>query len=306
MPANTRELRRRIKSTKSIRQITKAMEMIAASKMRKAQLAALRARPYAVLAWQMLQSLGRGKSSDYAHPFLDENIKSENELFIVITSNRGLCGALNSQIINKASEIASRKTNTHAQYIVIGRKGQRALTRLGRNIIAASDGFETLPTFVDVRSIAKVAMDECIAGRARSATLVYADFISTLRYEIKTQTILPIRDTGIPETSKYPLSLPTADLPKGENVQYLFEPNPNEVLNELLPRLIELQMYQAILEHLASEHSARMVAMKNASDAARDLIQDFTFTYNFVRQSAITSELADITGGRLAMRSRRG
>ncbi|KKR47279.1 MAG: ATP synthase gamma chain [Parcubacteria group bacterium GW2011_GWA2_40_8] len=303
MAQNTRELRRRIKSTKSIRQITKAMEMIAASKMRKAQLAALSSRPYSVLAWEMLSSVAEkseqfaGADAELFYKFLSRGIKVNlnKELIILITSNRGLCGSLNSQLVNAAFSIVKNNKDTFDElsaskysFIIVGRKGLRSALRLGLDVFASYDGFENQPTFADTLPIARSVMDSFAGGQFKSVKLIYADFISTLKYEIRVTQLLPINIGDESVETKH--------------AEFLFEPSPAEVLNSLIPRLIELQVYQALVENLASEHSARMVNMKNASDSARDIINDLTLTYNSVRQASITADLADIIGGRMAVK----
>ena len=303
MAQNTRELRRRIKSTKSIRQITKAMEMIAASKMRKAQLAALSSRPYSVLAWEMLSSVAEkseqfaGADAELFYKFLSRGIKVNlnKELIILITSNRGLCGSLNSQLVNAAFSIVKNNKDTFDElsaskysFIIVGRKGLRSALRLGLDVFASYDGFENQPTFADTLPIARSVMDSFAGGQFKSVKLIYADFISTLKYEIRVTQLLPINIGDESVETKH--------------AEFLFEPSPAEVLNSLIPRLIELQVYQALVENLASEHSARMVNMKNASDSARDIINDLTLTYNSVRQASITADLADIIGGRMAIK----
>ena len=303
MAQNTRELRRRIKSTKSIRQITKAMEMIAASKMRRAQLAALSSRPYSVLAWEMLSSVAEkseqfaGADAELFYKFLSKGIKVNlnKELIILITSNRGLCGSLNSQLVNAAFSIVKNNKDTFDElsaskysFIIVGRKGLRSALRLGLDVFASYDGFENQPTFADTLPIARSVMDSFAGGQFKSVKLIYADFISTLKYEIRVTQLLPINIGDESVETKH--------------AEFLFEPSPAEVLNSLIPRLIELQVYQALVENLASEHSARMVNMKNASDSARDIINDLTLTYNSVRQASITADLADIIGGRMALK----
>ncbi len=295
MAQNTRELRRRIKSTKSIRQITKAMEMIAASKMRKAQLAALASRPYSVLAWEMLSSVAEkakqfsGYESEPFYKFLSKGVKInfDKELIVLITSNRGLCGSLNSQLVNAAFSLAKQNKDKYS-FVVVGKKGLRSSLRLGLSVFASYNGFETQPAFADTLPIARSVMDSFVAGQFKSVKLVYADFISTLKYEIRVTQLLPINIGNESNATKH--------------AEFLFEPSPAEVLNSLIPRLIELQVYQALVENLASEHSARMVNMKNASDSARDIINDLTLTYNSVRQASITADLADIIGGRMAIK----
>ncbi|OHA48182.1 MAG: ATP synthase F1 subunit gamma [Candidatus Terrybacteria bacterium RIFCSPHIGHO2_01_FULL_48_17] len=285
MPANIRDLRRRIRATQSIGKITRAMEMIAASKMRKAQQAAVRSKAYAATSWELLQALGAAIPKDQSlHPLLKSGDRGV-PLVVLITPNRGLCGALPTQIVQEGS----RKAESDSQFMAIGKKGERALLRRKKNLVASFDGFEAAPNAVDIRPIARTIIDLFLSEEINEVRLVYAEFISTVKYEPRALALLPISGTG---NQKSEIS-----------TEYLFEPNPAEVLDALLPRLIELEIYQAILESLASEHSARMVSMRNASDAARDLLGDFTLTYNSLRQQVITTELADIVGGLKALRA---
>ena len=290
MPQSTRELRRRIKTTQSLRKITKAMEMIAASKMRRAQVSALASKPYSALAWEMRSALSTSyylpsTNSEIIHPLL--KIPTTGlPLIVLITSNRGLCGSLNTVVVNHALGLV--KDSSDSVFVSIGKKGERALLRRNKKILAAYDNFNTIPSSGEVRSISRTIMDLFLRGQASSVTLVFADFISTVQYKPKDLRILPF--SASPSTNYHP-----------STTEYLFEPSPQEVLSSLLPRLVELQIYQAILESLASEHSARMVAMRNATEAADELVNDFTLTYNTLRQSSITAELSEITSGRKAL-----
>lgn len=298
MPVNTRELRRRIRATRAIKQITKAMEMIAASKMRRAQLAALASRPYANLAWEMLAALGAnttrsGSEDALIHPLLRSGVMEGPRLVLVVTPNRGLCGSLSSQVLSEA------RRGSNVRYVAVGKKAQRALARLKLSVVAHFSGFEAQPTVAEARPIAKILMDAFIAEEVAAVDIVYADFISTLLYRVRRQTLLPLPFES-PPPSLMPGG-PAASRPSVVEGGFLFEPSPAVALQELLPRLTELIVYQTILEGMASEHSARMVAMQGASKAADDLIDDFTLTYNAARQAAITGELADIVGGRLAV-----
>src|SRR3989344_3661267 len=291
MSQSTQELRRRMKATQSLRKITKAMEMIAASKMRRSQVSATASKPYAALAWDMRSALAASSwqivdgNEDKMHPLL-KMPKTGASLVVLITSNRGLCGSLNTIVVNHA--LGLLKDAPDAKFVSIGKKGERALLRRNKKILAAYDNFNTIPSSGEVRSISRTIMDLFLRGQASSVTLVFADFISTVQYKPKDLRILPF--SASPSTNYHP-----------STTEYLFEPSPQEVLSSLLPRLVELQIYQAILESLASEHSARMVAMRNATEAADELVNDFTLTYNTLRQSSITAELSEITSGRKAL-----
>ena len=196
-------------------------------------------------------------------------------------------GALQQSEGGQPPQGGSAPANPEAQFLAIGKKGERTLLRRGKKLAASFTGFETTPTAVEVRPIARTIVDLFLSDEINEVRLVYAEFISTVKYEPKILPLLPII-----QSFNHPIT---------QSSEYLFEPNPAEVLDALLPRLIELEIYQAILEGLASEHSARMVAMRNASDAAKDLLDDFTLTYNSLRQQAITTELADIVGGLKAL-----
>ena len=293
MSQSTQELRRRIKATQSLRKITKAMEMIAASKMRRSQVSATASKPYAALAWDMRSALAASSwqivdgNEDKMHPLL-KMPKTGASLVVLITSNRGLCGSLNTIVVNHA--LGLLKDAPDAKFMSIGKKGERALLRRNKKISAAYDNFNTIPSSGEVRSIARAIMDLFLSGHASSVTLVFADFISTVHYKPKAFRLLP-----------FALSAESITDSKKFHSEYLFEPTPKEVLSALLPRLVEFQIYQAVLESLASEHSARMVAMRNATEAADELVNDFTLTYNTLRQSSITAELSEITSGRKAL-----
>jgi len=266
--------------------------MIAASKMRRAQLAAVASKPYSALAWEMRSALSTSyylpsTNSEIIHPLLKIPITGL-PLIVLITSNRGLCGSLNSVVVNHALGLV--KDSSNSVFVSIGKKGERALLRRNKKISAAYDNFNTIPSSGEVRSIARAIMDLFLSGHASSVTLVFADFISTVHYKPKAFRLLP-----------FALSAESITDSKKFHSEYLFEPTPKEVLSALLPRLVELQIYQAVLESLASEHSARMVAMRNATEAADELVNDFTLTYNTLRQSSITAELSEITSGRKAL-----
>lgn len=308
MAQNTRDLRRRIKSTKSIRQITKAMEMIAASKMRKAQLAALASRPYAVLAWEMLSSLQGIERGDVIEKLgargkmlREPEQDGGKSLVVLITSNRGLCGSLNSQLVNEAWTLA-KENKENFVFVSVGRKGTRALSRLGLTMRASFDGFENQPTTQEIWPIADVTVNAFLAEDFSRVFVLYADFISTLQYKVRVRQLLPITAQAVVYSGGVQLEIGKHVETKKIANDLLFEPNPEDVLGYLLPRLTELQLYQLILENMASEHSARMINMKNASDSARDLISDLTLTYNSLRQASITADLADIIGGRMAVK----
>jgi len=214
----------------------------------------------------------------------------------VIEPNRGLCGSLPTQVSVKALEELDGVTQ---RYVAVGRKAKRALLSADANIVADFDGFDGQPAAADVRPMTQIVKQLFLDGEVDAVYVVYADFISTLEYRVKRVKLLPIaaRDPDIGTVGAHD---PKEAL-EPQKIDFLFEPNPASVLDSLLPRLLELTVYQVIVEALASEHSSRMVTMQSASRAADDLIEEFTLTYNGVRQAAITAEIAEITGGRLAI-----
>lgn len=301
MPS-TREIRRRIKSIKNTRQITRAMEMVAASKMQKAVNSALASRNYSRLAWELITNLSQITNSEL-HPLLQKR-QGNRILLVLATSDRGLCGMYNSNIIKSFIEFVRGldgenppnplfQRGNNVDILVIGKKGEDMVKRLKKNIVASFVKFSDNPNILDTRAIAKVALDDYINNKYDKVYLAYTDYISTLRQAPKVKQLLPLQKIeGLDES--------LVGHRMSDQTEYLFEPATEQVLEVMLPRLVEMQIYQAILESKASEHSSRMLAMKNASDGARDLIDDLTLTYNQARQSAITSELADIIGGRVA------
>lgn len=303
MATNSKEIRRRIKSTQSIVKITKAMELVSAAKMRKAQAAATASRPYATLSAELLRNIA-AKTGNANHPLMRKvigNPKASKILGIVVTSDKGLAGSLNTNVINKAVGMlrvaegfslpnGGLKTSATANFdfITIGRKGTDAIKRLGGNIIATFPGKDKAITSNDSRPIAKIVMKEFIAGTYEKVFIFYPQFISTLVQKPNILQLLPFVDH---ETR----------ITKHVTEEFLFEPSPDDVLENLIVRAIEFAIYQALAETSASEHSARMVAMRNANEAAGELIDDLSLSYNQARQAGITRELSEISAAKLAM-----
>jgi len=282
--ANTQAIKGRIRSVKSTKQITKAMELVAASKMRRAQEATLRSRVYRNTAREILTRISTMIDVS-AHP-LYEVREVKSVLIIAISSDRGLAGAYNSNIFKQF--IAATKNDvargTSVEVIAIGRQIARFASRLeGINTVGAYEGFPERPQATDLQPILKVAFDKFTSGEVDAVKVVYTDFVSSVSQEAKAETILPAAFVSTEER---------ADLNEA-----VFEPSPQAVLERITPKLVEVQLYQSLLESFASEHSMRMMAMKNASDNAGDLIDDLTLEFNGARQAAITQELAEITGG---------
>jgi F-type H+-transporting ATPase subunit gamma len=296
-----------MKAIKSTRQVTKAMELVAASKMRRAVQNAQKLRQYAVTAWKVLQKLA--KAQPELHPYLQQR-QPKKILVLLFTPDRGLCGNLNAQLLRATTQylhgLRDLKTFEQVEFVAVGRKGQQFLPRLKQGIVAAFPGFSGFPTFKDVLPIARLATESFLAGTYDHVVLIYPDFISAIAQEATVKVLLPFSTTSLKEML---LSI----LPKrhqreteealSENAvsEYLFEPSQDELLKTILPQLTEIQVYQAVLETSASEHSARMVAMRNASDNASDLLDDLTLTYNQTRQAGITAELAELSATSAAL-----
>ena len=283
--ANIRLVRRRIRGIQGIVKITRAMEMIATSKMKRAQEQGLAGRPYSEKIGQVLADLAAlPRAGDLLHPLLQRRPVSKIAM-VQITPDRGLCGGLNANI-NRQTASFMVKQNSPVTLIAVGRKGLDFMRRYGGDIRAEFTGLGDRPSLLDTLPISRIIIDDYTNGVIDLVYLVYARFISTMVQKPILQQILPIEPAAIP---------------KAQNVDYIYEPSPDEVLSELLPRFVEMQVYHAILESIASEQSARMVAMRNATDNAGELIEELTLMYNKARQESITNELLDITGGAAAL-----
>src|SRR5687768_15384540 len=291
MPS-TRDIRRRIKSVKNTAQITKAMQMVAASKMRKAQQSALAGRPYATLMNAVLAQV-TANAGDFTHPLLEKR-DVRTRAVIVVSSDKGLAGALNSNLLR---EVAKFDKND-SLFIAAGRKGSQFIARTQRKL-AAEFTYKDSPLFSEARAISKFAQDLFLKGEVDQVDLVFTNFISTLTQKPELGTLLPVIEMkGVTEgldgeESGEPLSTGATE--------YLFEPGPADVLGSLLPHYLNFQVFQILLEAKASEQSARMVAMKNATDNAKQLIKDLTLEYNKLRQANITKELLEITSATMSM-----
>ncbi len=283
--ADIRLIRRRIRGVQSTAKITRAMEMIATLKMRRAQERGLAGRPYADKILQVISDLAALPQEDVVlHPLLQR--REVNKIAIVhITPDRGLCGGLNANINRKtAGFIVEQKVPV--SIIAVGRKGWDFMRRHGQEIYAEFSQIGDWPSLLDTLPISHIIIDEYQKGTVDLVYLAYTQFVSTMTQKAVLQPLLPVE--------------PEAVL-TGGNVEYIYEPGPSAVLGELLPRFVEMQVYHAILEAIASEQSARMVAMRNATDNATELVQDLTLAYNKARQEAITKEILDIAGGAAAL-----
>ncbi len=316
--ASGKEIRRRIRSIQNTGKITRAMEMVSAAKMRKAVASVLAIRPYAHSAWSVLTNLSRAFENNQKGLLEVRDVK--NILMVVVASNRGLCGSFNSQILKKIKEeiknpdkikinrigknkIESKIPNEKIRidFITVGKKGEGLIKKIKKEIIASFPDLSYAPSVEDVRALSKIAMDEYLARKYDKVVVVYTDYVSTISQQTRIRQLLPISKIDIEKqiaemdvlAREYGL-----DEPK---VEYKIEPNPKEVLDYIFPRLIEMQIYHAILESNASKESARMVAMKNATEAAGEMADDLTFMYNQIRQMKITQEIAEISAGRAAL-----
>lgn len=291
--ATAREIKRRIRSIKNIAKVTGALEAVSASKVRKAQNQALASRAYTEAAYQILRDLAAYESAELDHPLLNEREDRQRSMIILITSDRGLAGPYNTNVTRKAMQF-TEELGTDTQYLSIGRKGRDVLLRRGQHIVAEFTDMPATPSIVDISAINRAAMDDFLRGRVDEVYIAYTRFINTLKQETVVERLLPLRPR--------PEDLEQAQEEIGQlRPLFSFEPNTETVLEEVLPRFIEVLLFQALLEALASEHSARMVAMRNATENANALVEDLTLRYNNARQLAITSEMLDIVGGAEAL-----
>ncbi len=287
----TREIRRRMRSVRNMSQITRAMEMVAASKMRRAQDRVTSGRPYAERLRDVLgdlASLQLGADEMAQFPLLQQRDVRRTAL-IVVTPDRGLTGALNSNILRRVSQyIRAESGSTPPKVIAVGKKGRDFLNRTRQEVVAEFVQLGDRPSLDDIRPIVSVAVEEFLSGEVDAVHLLYPQFVNTLTQRPEVVQILPIER-------------PEGDASEGED--YIFEPNAKDVLNEILPRYVEVQVYQAVLETVASFYSAQMVAMRNATDNAKELVDDLDLAFNKARQAQITNEVAEISAGANAFRT---
>lgn len=286
MPSNTRSLKRRIVSVKNTRKITKAMEMVAASKMRRAVSGVLGTRPYATLAWETVRAIAVATDPS-THPLLVKRKQVKRVLFILYTSDRGLCGGFNTRMVKEALQSIGLYHQVQVDIVAVGKRGAQAARRVDKQIVAAFEQLTNNPKFVDTLPISKLILQSYLDGTYEKVVIGYTDYVSAV--------------TQIPRvTELLPLATPDSSTPS-PSFSYTFEPSPAAVLDFILPRIVETMIWQALLETAASEHAARMLAMHSATDAAKDMIDDLTFTYNQIRQAGITREIAEISSGKAAL-----
>ncbi len=278
--ASQRDIRRRIQSSKNIKQITRAMQFVAASKLKRAQEATLSSRPYAEKLDEVLADLANVLDGD-DHPLLVRR-EAGKRLIILITTDRGLAGGLNTNTVRFAAQQIA-ETGGDLTVVTVGRKGRDAMRRARVPLAAHFEGFGDRPAFADVLPVARLITDDYLAGIYNRVDIIYSHFVSTLVQRASMVELLPI--VPPPDTEGIPGN------------QFIFEPNAGAVLERLVPRYVATRLFQAVLEGKASEESSRMVAMKNATENAEELIEDLTLAYNKVRQSNITREMIEIASG---------
>ena len=288
MPA-FRDIVRRIDSIKNTQKITKAMQVVAATRLRRAQAAVQATRPYADKMLEVLQTVSE-RASEYKHPFLVRR-EGRRAVMILVTTDKGLAGAINVNNLRAATRYMQDNYPDHPRYVTLGRKGRDFLLRFRREVIAEVSNLPDRPSQGQVLPAVTVALDEYTRGNVDAVLLCYARWVSTLRQEPTIRVLIP------------------AEIPKregdsaGPRADYIYEPDPESVLDGLLPRYVETQVFQAVLENKASEYSAKMIAMQNATNAAGDLIDSLTLYANKVRQAGITTELMEIVSGAAAQQS---
>jgi F-type H+-transporting ATPase subunit gamma len=291
--ANTQDIRRRIKSIRNTAQITKAMQMVAASKMRKAQQHALAGRPYSELMNRVLVSL-KNRTDPLLHPLLQIRPMAK-ELILVISTDKGLAGALNTNLMREAAVFDSEKT----VYVTAGRRARQFIARTRRQLLADFE-LKDAPTILETKAISKFCVEKFLSGEVDKVTVLYTHFVNTINQKPVAQTLLPIDRFAFGGISSGGSPNESATDPM---LEYIFEPSPEVVLDFMLPYYVQYQVFQMILDARASEHSARMVAMKNATDNANQFIKDLTLEYNKMRQASITTELLEIATAQMAVGS---
>lgn len=314
--AKTKEIQRRIKSINNTKKITRAMEMVAASKMRKSVEAVLKTRTYANLAWvTVLNIAGAINSGKKLHPLLTVHDDIKKMAVVLISSNRGLCGSFNSNVINKAVNSVKKHGNIETDFIVVGKKGLSVNSRFSYNISAEFEKADFISEIKEVTPIARLVINDFLSGKYSKVFVAYTDFVNTFKQVPRVKQILPIdinaadeylgvvgKDDRVGTTKDY-IEAKEDKYLRDRNSKYIFtyEPGSEAVLNQMLPRLIETQLFQALLESNASEHSVRMASMHQATGAANDLLKELVLFYNKARQAAITSEIAEISAGANAL-----
>src|SRR6056297_985830 len=314
--SSTKEIQRRIKSIKSTQKITRAMEMVAATKMRRAEEAVLKTRTYSNLSWTTVLNLAQAVNcGKFQHPLFSQRKRVKKVAIILFTSNRGLCGNFNNAIINKAHDsILKHRYNEHKEeveheFILVGKKGYSVYSRYGHPIAAEFSKSDICYSSTEVRSLARMVKDDFIARKYDKIMVAFTDYINAINQVPRVKQLLPLdtgaqsdhlgitgEDTRVGLDKDYVEQKEKKYLREGKDVYtFTFEPSAPRVLEEMVPRLLEVQLFQALLESNAAEQAARMTAMQKANESAGDLVDDLTLYYNKVRQGAITREIAEIS-----------
>ena len=296
--ATERELNKRIKSIKNISQVTSALAAVSASKASRAQRQVEATRAYAGKAFEILNNLA--SQPDVGHPLLTARTEIKHSALILVTGDRGLAGAYNANIVNRV-EAFIQALPVPCQVITVGRKGRDLMIRRGYNVVATFENIPDSPSILDITPIAQVVTDDYLSGQVDEVFIAYTDFVNLITRRPTVKQLLPLRPLDFEgmAVSEY---LQTVDLSGVSDRVYMYEPQPAALLDVIVPRFTQLQIYQSVLEALASEHSARMVAMNNATDNAGELIEILTLDRNKARQASITSEILDIVGGAEALK----
>lgn len=300
--ATAREVKKRIRSVKNIGQITRALEAVSASRVRRAQARVLASRAFSEKAWEILLNVQKSaQRGTPLHPLLTPSRQQNRAIVILVTSDRGLAGAFNTNILRVALRFAERIPENDIRFVTIGRKGRDSLIRLRQPVIAEFPAAAE-PTIQSLSPVTRLVIDEFLSGSVDEVFIAYTDYINMLTQRPRVSRLLPL-------TPYYTEDQALAEYIKGAPqvtagaLDYEYEPSATAILDEIVPRFTALQLYQAVLESQASEHSARMVAMRNASDNAGGLVEDLTLVYNKARQAGITNEILDIVGGAEALQS---
>jgi F-type H+-transporting ATPase subunit gamma len=310
--SSAREIKSRVGSIKNTQKVTRAMQMVAAAKMQRAVKNVLDMRPYAHSAWRVLMNMSRAMKY-HKHPLLEIRPVSR-VLVVVISSNRGLCGSFNTSVQKKLRELLADEkrfcsTSKHVssgeecetEVLAVGRKAEKMAMALGKNLVASFPDLMHAPTFDEARTVAEMLVKQYAEKKYDKIVVIYTDYVSALSQETKVRQVLPV------DTAEFEKQLAEMDVLgnefglKGPSSEYKVEPSPDAVLDAILPALIRAQLWHMVLESNASKEASRMVAMKNATEAAGEIAEELTLTYNRMRQAKITQEIAEISAGRVAL-----
>lgn len=295
--AKIKEIKRRIKSVKATKKITRAMELVAAVKMKKAQDKALGTRPYAAQAWEILaEAIEKAENKDH---FLLRPRATNEGIIVAVSSDRGLCGGLNGNLFRFLEKFLEANPQKKFAFITIGKTAADYVRRTGREVIAAFSRLDNLPHVVEVRPAVRILFDELRAGKRDTVFVAFNRFLSSTSQMPAIKQLLPIEKSEL--LSAKELFAPVRKREAADTRRFSFEPSPEEVLEAVVPQLMEMQLYQTVLESNASEHSARMIAMHNATKNSEELLDDLVSHYNQSRQQSITQEIAEISSAAEAM-----